>query len=330
MHIDTDSFSKHLRSRIIRHQDRSLLIARLPHSDMAKDRYTRINCSGFGRVRVFNTYSLHMEALANHAPRPLLRGHPPMFPLRTQVFQLAACNWRCWYCYVDDDRLSADTDVAEFLSCDQLVDMFAQEPDRPDVVDLSGGQPDLAPEWNLWMMQALERRGLRGQVFLWTDDNLSNRYFWDYLTDDNRAYMSEFPLYSRVGCFKGFDECSFTFNTGADPERFAAQFDIFQDLLRAKFAMYAYATFTTPTIQDLDHQMKRFVDRLQRIHPNLPLRTIPLRIHPFTATQMRSTALHGEATQNQIFAFHAWETELAKRFSTVELTKPFDEVDLGN
>lgn len=80
MHIDTDSFSKRLRSRIIRHQDRSLLIARLPQSDMAKDRYTRINCSGFGRVRIFETYSLHMESLGKRAPRPLLRGHPPVFP----------------------------------------------------------------------------------------------------------------------------------------------------------------------------------------------------------------------------------------------------------
>lgn len=180
------------------------------------------------------------------------------------------------------------------------------------------------------MMQALERRGLRGQVFLWTDDNLSNRYFWDYLTGDNIAYMSAFPLYSRVGCFKGFDECSFTFNTGADPTHFESQFDIFQDLLRLGFAMYAYATFTTPTIQDLDHQMKRFVDRLQRIHPNLPLRTIPLKIHPFTATELRSTDLHREATHNQRIAFHVWETELAKRFSAVQLAKPFDEVDLRN
>lgn len=142
--------------------------------------------------------------------------------------------------------------------------------------------------------------------------------------------MLAFPQYSRVGCFKGFDETSFVFNTGTDAQQYGAQFDVFRDLLRLGFNMYAYATFTTPTTNNLGPLMMRFIDSLQRIHPNLPLRTIPVRIHPFTTTQLRTTELHGAAARNQIEAYAAWETELAKRFSPIGLRKPFDEVHLGD
>jgi len=51
------------------------------------------------------------------------------------------------------------------------------------MIDLSGGQPDLTPEWIPWMMEELNNRGLTDKVYLWSDDNLSNDYFWKYLSD---------------------------------------------------------------------------------------------------------------------------------------------------
>ena len=51
------------------------------------------------------------------------------------------------------------------------------------VLDLTGGQPDLVPEWILWMMCELRARGLERKVYVWSDDNLSNDYFWRFLSE---------------------------------------------------------------------------------------------------------------------------------------------------
>ena len=90
------------------------------------------------------------------------------------------------------------------------------------MIDLTGGQPDLTPEWVPWMIEELRRRELTNKVYLWSDDNLSNDYFWRYLTDDQRAAIKGYRNYGRVACFKGIDRGSFAFNTGADPALFDA------------------------------------------------------------------------------------------------------------
>lgn len=332
--INTEKFSARLRQRAVVLRDRRILIARLHGSQEEKDGYTRLNCQGYGRIRQFRSYRIHMENRSPSAapPRPLLRGHPPAELLRTQVFQLAVCNWRCWYCYVDDNLLSGNIKFARYFTAGELIDLYLQEPNPPDILDLSGGQPDVVPEWDLWMMEEIERRGLKGTLFLWADDNLSNRFLWRFLNAKEREYMASFPNYSRVGCFKGFDEDSFVFNTNAAPHLFWQQFDIFRDLLREGFTMYAYATFPVVPrpLTRVHDAVRRFVDRLQSVHPNLPLRTVPLNILPFSATRMHMHEAHRTAIEFQSVVYRFWLEELRTRFPGSLLALPFDEVSLQN
>ena len=116
------------------------------------------------------------------------------------------------------------------------------------------------PEWVLWTMEALRSRGVEGQVYLWSDDNLSNDYFWRYLNERQQALVASFKGYGRVGCFKGWDEQSFSFNTHARPELFERQFELFGRLLKTGIDLYAYATFTADDGHDVPGGMKRFVD----------------------------------------------------------------------
>ena len=44
--------------------------------------------------------------------------------LRTQVFQNAVCNWRCWYCFVDFKLLAASRKHSEWLTPRDLIDLF--------------------------------------------------------------------------------------------------------------------------------------------------------------------------------------------------------------
>ena len=104
--------------------------------------------------------------------------------------------------------------------CGKLIDLYIQISDAPKVIDLSGGQPDLTPEWIVWMMRELEKRNLSDKVYLWSDDNLSNDYLLRYLSKDDLEYMRHYRMYGKVCCFKGFDEQSFGFNTQAAPALF--------------------------------------------------------------------------------------------------------------
>src|ERR1700733_12825038 len=177
--IVTSEVSAPLRERGLDAASRSISISRISESAQADDLSEPTNCHGFGRIRHFGA-----------PPSPGWPNNPlPVVPAkrffsgrtkndlrRAQVFQNSVCNWRCWYCYVPFSMLKGDPAKSAFIKVDQLVDWYLDEPDRPAILDLSGGQPDLTPEWIPWTMQALIDRGAQDDVFLWSDDNLSNEF----------------------------------------------------------------------------------------------------------------------------------------------------------
>jgi uncharacterized Fe-S cluster-containing radical SAM superfamily protein len=306
--------------------ERRILIARIGSSEQAADLTKPANCNGFGRIRHF--VRDHGDIWPRN-PLPIdpacrALGLSSEDALQAQVFQNAACNWRCWYCYVPFRLLDAVEAAGAWLSADDLLDLYLREPEatRPRMIDLTGGQPELAPEWVPWTMEALRARSLDGQVFLWSDDNLSNDYFWRYLSDAQQELVATFPSYGRVTCFKGFDDISFAFNTDAQPALFARQFELFGRLLSTGMDLYAYVTLTTPIDAGIDDAMARFVDRLQAIHENLPLRTVPLKIGVWGVVKKRLAVfsesraeLCQRATENQHRAVEAWNRVLDARFS---------------
>lgn len=328
--INTKLYSARLREKAVIPLERKVLIARLTGSKQESDLSVPTNCNGYGRIRHFRWYQY-----SDWSPDPLpilpaakALGYAPQATLRAQVFQNAACNWRCWYCFVDYNRLSADLKVSEYFTAEELIKMYLESGDPPNVIDLSGGQPDIVPEWLIWMMEAIKDHGLEGKVFLWSDDNLSTRYFHKYLTPKQIRFAVNFQNYSRVACFKGYDEASFSFNTLAQPETFNSQFRIYEDLLKEGFDMYAYVTFTALPHKEIRGAMKRFVDNLQNIHLNLPLRTVPLKIALFTPTKLRIKPDQEKAIKFQYEVHAAWVEELEKRFSKVELSIPICDVEM--
>ena len=331
MSIDTDRFSAALRERAIRVGRRDLRIARLEGSEQATDLTDPVNCGGFGRVRHFRrkTQVPWPENPLPIDPAAKALGLEPRDVLRAQVFQNAVCNWRCWYCYVDYPLLSGNDQNSEMLSVDQLLDLYEAEEDRASVIDLSGGQPDLVPEWVVWMIEELEHRGHSQKVYLWSDDNLSNSYFWEKLDNFQRKVLEEYKTYGKVCCFKGFDSRSFAFNTGAMPEMFDRQFDLMDKLVReTSLDLYSYATFTTPDATGIEVEMSRFVDRLQEISPTFPLRLVPLRVEVFTPSSGRIGPEHAAALAVQDEAITAWSAELQSRFSKQQLEASITEVEI--
>jgi uncharacterized Fe-S cluster-containing radical SAM superfamily protein len=328
--LNTDHMSSHLRARSIDPTRMRLLMARFPNTDQEKDLAEPPNCDGFGRIRHFRR-----STSAGWPPNPLpldaasrALGLPPVDVLRAQVFQNAACNWRCWYCYVPFEMLSANPKYAEWVSVSRLIELYAAQPDPPTTIDLTGGQPDLVPEWIPWTMRELRERGLATSVYLWSDDNLSNDYLWRCLTAEDHELIASYPNYGRVGCFKGFNSESFSFNTRAAPELFDQQFALMARLLELGIDLYAYVTLTAPSARGIDADMARFVDRLQTVHPNLPLRTIPLEIRVYTPVEPRLREIHTESIRTQQLAVEAWCRELEARYPSCERERRITDVPL--
>lgn len=329
--IDTEAVSARYRQAAIDLSSQRLLITNFVGTRQEADLTEAPNCNGFGRIRHF-----HRAANKTWPSNPLpidpackALGLPDTDMLRAQVFQNAVCNWRCWYCFVPFNLLAANSNHAAWLSADDLVQLYLDQPHPPPMIDLSGGQPDLTPEWVPWMMRALEKYDLADKIFLWSDDNLSNDYFWRYLSPKEQARIAAIPLYGRVCCFKGYNESSFQFNTLADPALFEQQFALMKHLHKLGINLYAYTTFTAPDTSSIRQDMGRFVDRLQDIHPNLPLRTVPLEVQVFTPVTSRMRPEHQEALLHQQIAIEAWMDELERRFSPEERAQKITNVTLS-
>ena len=316
--INTEHFSSALRNRAIDLTNRRILMTNFSGSKQERDLSLPANCGGFGRIHHFRR-AQGVDWPSNPLPidpaTHFLGLLPGQDELIAQVFQNAVCSWRCWYCFVDFNLLSADPRYSEFKSAAELLDLYLREADRPAVLDLSGGQPDLVPEWTLWMLQELAARGLSTKVFVWSDDNLSNDFLWRFLSPVEINQLREFTNYGRVGCFKGYDAESFQFNTSAEPGSFFEQFRLMRRLVSAGFDVYGYATFTASSAKNVRSKIGEFVDRLQsEIHELFPLRTIPLRIREFTPMVQRRQPERALALEVQEEAASAWCEELKLRF----------------
>jgi uncharacterized Fe-S cluster-containing radical SAM superfamily protein len=328
--INTDVLSLRLRDRSIRPDTKQLLMARIGGSEQEDDLSEPPNCQGYGRIRHFRMQTPSPWPVN---PLPMLPAShrlnlPVDYVTNAQVFQNAACNWRCWYCYVPFNLLAANERHAGWLSAEQLVGLYLAEESRPLVLDCSGGQPDLIPEWIPWMMAELRARDVADAIYLWSDDNLSNDFFWRYLTPGQLREVAGYRNYGRVCCFKGFNADSFSFNTKADAALFDRQFELFARLLTLDLDLYAYATFTATTDAGLVRDMANFVDRLQLIHRNLPLRIVPLRIENYGVVQHRVGVQQRVALAVQENAITAWNEQIEARFGEDERRVPMPSVSL--
>jgi uncharacterized Fe-S cluster-containing radical SAM superfamily protein len=330
--IDTDRMSAHLRERAIDVPGRRVLISQLESSDQERDLAVPTNCGGFGRIRHFRRQTSDGWPPNSLPIDPACKalGLEPPAMIKAQVFQNAACAWRCWYCFVPYNLLSADPKRSAWLTADELVKLYSAETEKPLVIDLSGGSPDLVPEWTLWMMDALRAAGLDTTTFLWTDDNLSTTYLFDQVAASDLERMRQYRNYGRVCCFKGFDARSFAFNTRAAEDDFEKQFAVLTKLLELGLDVYGYITLTAPVEDDIEGAMDRFFDRLQAVDPNFPLRTIPLEIREFSPVSARLDQQRRDSMRIQQRAIEAWNDQIKRRYDAPLRALNIAEVPLAS
>lgn len=326
--FNSDKLAERLRKKSVNYQTKAVRMSKFTGTQQETDLSLPPNCRGFGRIHHFR---LKPEQNWITDPLPTLPackylGTSVTDVLLAQVFQLSACNFRCWYCFVDFSLRSADPKHSEFVTAKELLQMMLDERVEAQVIDLSGGQPELVPEYILWFLQARAGLGLEQSHFVWADDNLSTDCLWRYLSDENISFMVNTPGFARVGCLKGFDAESFTFNTRADGRLFDRQIGLLARLVHTGFDQYGYITLTTMNTENLQSKIATLLDSIQsRVHPNFPLRIVPLRIFALNANANRYIK---QAEENQYRALDSWNVEMQRRFSASELSTPITEVDI--
>jgi uncharacterized Fe-S cluster-containing radical SAM superfamily protein len=330
--INTDRMSARLRERAIDVPGRRVLISRLEGSEQERDLAVPTNCGGFGRIRHFRRQTSEGWPPNSLPIDPACKalGLEPPAMMEAQVFQNAACAWRCWYCFVPYNLLSADPKRSAWLTTENLVNLYRAEGQGPLILDLSGGSPDLVPEWTLWMMDALHAAGLDTSTFLWTDDNLSTTYLFDEIAQADLDRMGQYRNYGRVCCFKGFDSRSFAFNTRAAEGDFEKQFAVLDRLLAMGLDVYGYITLTAPAEDGIESAMERFFDRLQAVDPNFPLRTIPLEIREFSPMCPRLDELRRNSMRIQQRAIEVWNHQISRRYDASSRALNIADVPLAS
>ncbi len=302
-----------LRERAIDFAHKKIRMSRFEHSTQQQDMTLPSNCGDFGRIHHFKLHpSSHwIENPLPHKPACDYFKEPLPEILPVQLFQLSVCNINCWYCFVDKKLRSGNPKHSEFCSPTDLLKMACQE-NQPRVIVLSGGQPDLVPEYNLWFLEAREALNMEKTHFIWTDDNLSTDLFFKTITSDQMDYMIKRPGYARVGCLKGFDASSAAFNTRTNLNFFNEQMRRLKQLTQLGFNQYAYVTLTTPDVDKIDLRIGKFFDRIQKeISEDFPLKMVPLEIYKYAVNSNRYKDL---AAQNQYTVLKSWIKEMNCRF----------------
>lgn len=328
--LNPDKLASVLRKRAIRTTQKQILLARFYGTEQEHDVTSGINCDGYGRLHRFNRPS--QQWVPAPIPEEPAAWRLNLHPSKTQVaqlFQNTACDFRCWYCFVDRASLSGKSRNARFITTDEMIELYLRDGMPSPVIVLTGGQPDITPEWTVWMMQSLEKYSLSDRMYLWQDDNLSCGYTWVYLSPEDREYIKSYRNYGRCCCLKSFTAQGFAETTGVAPEFFDRQFELLKKLITWEIDVYVYLTLTISSLEHLSQNISKFMDRLQsEVHPNIPLRIVPLEIKKFSPTLGRLTPQRQASLNNQYDALQAWQEELYKRFSSRDLSCPIYDIPI--
>ncbi|WP_431205529.1 hypothetical protein ACQ86E_11800 [Bradyrhizobium betae] len=212
--------------------------------------------------------------------------------------------------------------MSEWLDADEMIDRYLAEPEQPRIIDLSGGSPDLVPEWIAWTMDALRSREMTRSVYLWSDDNLSSDLLVQPSQSNLLREIERYEGYGRVCCLKGFDKVSFAFTTGASEEGFERQLEILKQYSRTSIDLYGYITLACPLVKDIKGRVQQLLDRLQAMSPEFVRRIVPLRIEQFSPMLSRMNVARSEGLKYQDEVASVWVEELSSRSIRPIWTQP--------
>jgi len=245
---------------------------------------------------------------------------------RSFVIQVAGCNYSCNYCYVPPETNACNLNFAKYFSVKEMVDYFLnarREFDEPiNVIRITGGEATIIPEIIIDIYSEMEKIE---ETYLWIDTNLSTTKYLEKAESDLKDIMQKKNV-GVVGCFKGVSKEDFSLLTGVEPKFYDSQFEIAKLFLKWKTDFYVYL----PALiygNNIEQKIKDFIERLQELNKNLPLRVemLVIKKYPAAIRNMEINAKSGRAmpTNDQRIVFDLWYNKLLPKFYSKEMLNKF-------
>jgi len=134
-------------------------------------------------------------------------GRKPEYFNKSFVLQVAACNYHCPACYVDDrSRQPGKVDPVGWFTAREIVDYFLdyKEKNNMNRIRISGGEPGLVPELWLEVLEFLQEKELSDQIFVDIDTNLSTHQLTDLLMSDVSGRELDRLIWPKIARFNNY------------------------------------------------------------------------------------------------------------------------------
>lgn len=297
-----------VRDNVYKESDGSALFANLLNTKEAIDSYHQINHEGFGRIRNFKYFSFHIKTDILDRRRFLRLNEAGKWcnQFQSQVFQIGVCPLRCRYCFVDKENLDGTNPYSKFLKPIEVLQMFLESWPNVRNLDLSGGSPDLCPEFLFELLTEIERANLKGKMTIWVESNLDINYY-SKLSRNKLEYIVTFPNFHLLCSLKGWDSSSVAYNT-RNTTSFDLQLEGLHFFHQQNFPFSVYLVFIGHKIAD-NQEVAALYSQLKRISCELPERCIPLYIKKFHA-QGKSGSEFTNTYDEQKRAANWWDAQI--------------------
>lgn len=209
---------------------------------------------------------------------------------------ISRCPLNYWYCYIEeclksncnictvekycDQNMKAQKGIKEdWFSAKKIVDGFVEQRKldkenglSSNILRITGGEPFLAAELLLEILDELKDRQLHEEVFLWTETNLIPLIVQDndetIVSDELLNKLAAYHNFCVHPCFHGLNENNFEEVTGQMIDDFNLLLNAFKRLLDAGIDIYPTFGSNMSSPEDVE----RFYDRISGINELLPLR----------------------------------------------------------
>lgn len=244
---------------------------------------------------------------------------------RAYLLQLAKCNLKCKYCYVDrsgflKNERFAEEDEPNVLWIDAKKAVFdfidfneayaGNDPVYAGVFRISGGEP-LLPEFQPWVHEVISLSVESSMVpYVWVDTNLTNEPSGDLLD------VFSGPKISICGCFKP-NVCDIS-----------NQLSIVSTMVNAGVDLYLYY----PADGDYEDEFKGIFGALREIDENLPLRLNAIKIQwDYSTMKDRSDMKSPEQSSADWQSFrNYWHKYVEDNYDEELLLIPSHQVPIWN
>lgn len=240
--------------------------------------------------------------------------------------QLSGCTYNCNYCYVPAKINLANKDFGKYFSPEEIVNdfNFIRNEEKINVLRITGGEATtIVPEVILDVYHEIEKND--NQIYLWIDTNLSTTKYLERFEGDLRSILRKRNV-GVVGCFKGICKEDFSIITGADPRFYSNQSETAKMLIELGADFYLYLPALIYENQ-IEQRIRNFMEGLQQLNKNLPLRTevLVIKDYPGAKKNMEEKDKHGRPMpkNDQRLFFDVWYNKILPKYYSKDLLEKF-------